>query len=144
MAEIKRMAKTDSYEILDFWMRSVTKANSFIENDFWQKHYDEAKTQYVNGKDNFEYVQYGKIVGFICVDSENQINGIFVDPKYQNQGIGTMLLQHIQTLYSILHINVYMKNRNTLEFATYCGFLIDGAIRNPINNEVQYTMIWTE
>ncbi|MDD6484320.1 MAG: GNAT family N-acetyltransferase [Clostridiales bacterium] len=144
MATIKRMAKSDSYEILDLWMRSVTKANSFIEDDFWQKHYDDAKDQYLNGKDNFEYIEDGKIVGFICVDNENCVAGIFVDPAYQNRGIGTALLQYVQTLYSLLHMNVYMKNKNSLDFATYCGFVIDGAIRNPINNEVQYTMIWTE
>lgn len=142
---IRRMDKSESYEILDLWMRSFTQGNSFIENDFWQKHYTVAKETYLNEKDNFVYTdENGKIIGFICVDSANSIRGVFVDPEHQDQGIGTALMNFVKESYTMLHMNIYMKNKNTLEFATYHGFLIDGAIRDPINGEIQYTMIWTE
>ena len=142
---IRRMEQSETYEILDLWMRSLTHGNSFIENNFWQKHYDIAKETYLNEKDHFVYTDdTGKIVGFISVDSANSIRGIFVDPNYENRGIGTALMNFVKDSYTLLHMNVYMKNRRTLEFAGYHGFLIDGAIRDPINGEIQYTMIWTQ
>lgn len=141
---IRRMDKSETYEILDLWMRSLTHGNSFIENDFWQKHYDMAKETYLNEKDNFVCTEDDRIVGFICVDSANSINGVFVDPEYENRGIGTALIEFVKERCPLLHMDVYMKNRRTLAFANYHKFLIDGAIRDPINGEIQYTMIWTE
>lgn len=138
------MNNSEAYEILDLWMRSLTHGNSFIENDFWQKHYDIAKEKYFNEKDNFVYTTDGKITGFICVDSENSVQGVFVDPDYENKGIGTALMDYIKESYNMLHMCVYMKNRRALKFANYHGFLIDGATRDPIDNEIQYTMIWNE
>lgn len=142
---IRRMEKSESYEILDLWMRSFTHGNSFIENDFWQKHYDVAKETYLNEKDNFVYTDDdGKIIGFICVDSTNYVRGVFVDPEHENRGIGTALMNFIKESYAVLRMNIYMKNKNTLNFASYHGFLIDGAQRDPINGEIQYTMFWSK
>lgn len=142
---IRRLEKSESYELLDLWMRSFTHGNSFIENDFWQKHYDIAKETYLNEKDNFVYTDdNGQIIGFICVDSTNSVRGVFVDPKYENRGIGTALMNYVKDIYTILRMNIYMKNKNTLNFATYHGFLIDGALRDPINGEIQYTMLWSK
>lgn len=139
------MEKSESYEILDLWMRSFTHGNSFIENDFWQKHYDVAKETYLNEKDNFVYTDDdGKIIGFICVDSTNYVRGVFVDPEHENRGIGTALMNFIKESYAVLRMNIYMKNKNTLNFASYHGFLIDGAQRDPINGEIQYTMFWSK
>ncbi|HIT84376.1 MAG TPA: GNAT family N-acetyltransferase [Candidatus Ornithomonoglobus intestinigallinarum] len=142
---IRRLEKSESYELLDLWMRSFTHGNSFIENDFWQKHYDIAKETYLNEKDNFVYTDdNGQIIGFICVDSTNSVRGVFVDPKHENRGIGTALMNYVKDIYTILRMNIYMKNKNTLNFATYHGFLIDGALRDPINGEIQYTMLWSK
>lgn len=138
------MNRSETYEILDLWMRSMTRGNSFIENDFWQKHYDTAKETYLTEKDNFVYIEDDKIVGFICVDSSNSIRGVFVDPEYENQGIGTALIEFVKERSPMLNMNIYMKNRRALDFASYHKFLIDGAVKDPLNNEIQYTMIWTE
>ena len=139
---IRRMDKSESFEILELWMRSMTHGNDFIESDFWQKHYDKAKEMYLNEKDNFVYIKDEKIVGFICIDSENSVGGVFVDPDYENQGIGTALMNFIKNSYTLLHLSIFMKNRRTLAFANYHDFVIDGAEKDSISGEIQYTMIW--
>lgn len=144
MTNIKRSDKSQTYEILNLWLRTATHANPFIEDNFWEKHYDKVKNKYFANSEDFVYIIDDKIVGFICITDENNIAGLFVDPDYQNQGIGTELIEFAKTEYSLLHLNVYAKNRSVLEFSTRRGFLIDGAIRNPDNEEIQYTMIWNE
>jgi GNAT superfamily N-acetyltransferase len=144
MVNIKRAEKSQTYEILDLWLRSATHANPFIEDNFWEKHYDRVKSKYFTDSEDFVYMIDDKVVGFICITDENFIAGLFVDPDYQNRGIGTEMIEFAKTEYSLLHLNVYAKNRSMLNFSTHRGFLIDGAIRNPYNEQIQYTMIWNE
>lgn len=142
MEYIKRAEKPQTYEILDLWLRTAASANPFIENNFWERHYDKVKTKYFVKSEGFVYKLNGKIVGYISVTDENYIAGLFVDPDFQNRGIGTRLIEFVKTEYSLLHINVYAKNRSMLNFCTHRGFLIDGAVLHPDNEQIQYTMIW--
>lgn len=142
MANIKRAEKPQTYEILDLWLRTASHAHPFIEDNFWEKHYDKIKSKYFSDGEGFVYTVGDKIAGYICVTDENYISGLFVDPDFQHRGIGTEIIEFIKTEYSLLHINVYAKNRDMLKFCTHRGFLIDGAALNPDNEEIEYTMIW--
>ena len=144
MANIKRAEKSQTYEILDLWLRTAVHSNPFIENNFWEKYYDKIKNKYFTDSEGFVYIVDNKIVGFICVTEDNSIAGLFVDPDYQKKGIGTEMIEFAKTEYSLLHLMVYAKNRSMLNFSTHRGFVIDGAIRNPYNEQIQYTMIWSE
>lgn len=144
MEHIKLLDKSRNYEVMDLWLRTTTKDNSFVEPDFWQTHYDLIKKQYINGNDIFAYMEDDKILAFVCVSDDNRIAGLFVDPAYQNIGIGKKLIDFLKSEYSLLHIEIYAKNRKALSFSAKSGFLIDGAKRHPYNNEVMYTMIWRE
>ncbi|MCD8181301.1 MAG: GNAT family N-acetyltransferase [Firmicutes bacterium] len=141
---IKLMEKSQTYEVMDLWLRTTTRSNSFVEPDFWQKHYDFVKEKYIDENDTFVYIEDGKIAGFTGVSPDNMITGLFVDPDFQNRGIGTELINHLKSKYSILHIEIYARNRKALAFSTNLGFVIDGAVRHPHNNEIMYTMLWSE
>ena len=92
--------------------------------------------------ENFVYIIDGKIVAFTGVTEDNRITGLFVDPEYQNKGIGTALINFLKSEYNMLHIPIYARNRKALAFATHTGFIIDGALRHEHNGEVMYTMLW--
>lgn len=86
----------------------------------------------------------GRIVGFTCVTPDNMIQGIYVDTDYQGKGFGGEIMNFLKREYSILHIKVYAKNRKAFEFAEKAGFIIDGALRREDNNEIMYTMLWSQ
>lgn len=142
MADIKLMNKSQTYEVMDLWLRTSTHDHPFVEPNFWENHYDFVKQKYIADKDTYIYIEDDKIVGFTGVTDDNMVTGLFVDPAYQNRGIGKALIKFLQTEYSILHVKTYAKNRKALAFATKLGFIIDGAIRHEYNNEVMYTMLW--
>lgn len=144
MESIRKALRSETNEILDLWLKTTSYSNSFVEPDFWETHYDYIKENYINERDTFVYVQDGKITGFACVSTDNMISGLFVAPECQNKGIGTKLISFLQSEYSILHIEVYAQNRKALAFSERLGFLIDGAKRHEFNNEVMYTMMWSE
>lgn len=144
MDSIKIMTDSQRYEVLDLWLRCIMLENPFITENFWQMHYDKAKSEYLDGKDNYVYIVNGKIAGFICITNQNFIKGLFVDPAYRRRGIGRKLLEYAKEQYSMLHIKIYMKNRSIIKFATYMGFVIDGAVMHRETGEIKYNMIWNE
>ena len=123
MENIERMKPSQTYEVMDLWLRTTIHSNSFVE-------------------ENFVYIIDGKIVAFTGVTEDNRITGLFVDPEYQNKGIGTALINFLKSEYNMLHIPIYARNRKALAFATRTGFIIDGALRHEHNGEVMYTMLW--
>lgn len=144
MHTIRQMEQSDTYEVMDLWLRSTTKANPFIEDNFWTKHYDKIKNKLLRDMNCFLYIENNKIMGFLNISSKNRISGLYVDPEFENRGVGSSLIEYAKTEYALLQINVYAKNKNMLRFCTHRGFLIDGALLHPDNGQVQYTMIWSE
>lgn len=144
MTNITLMNKSQNYEVMDLWLRTTTHENPFVEPNFWETHYDLFKKKYINKNDTFICTEEGKIIGFACVTPDNKLAGLFVAPECQNRGVGTEIVEFLQEEYSLLHIEVYAKNRKALSFAAQMGFIIDGAIRHELNNEVMYTMMWSE
>ena len=62
MENIERMKPSQTYEVMDLWLRTTIHSNSFVEENFWETHYDFVKEKYINGKENFVYIIDGKIV----------------------------------------------------------------------------------
>ncbi len=144
MADIKPMNKADTYDVMDLWLRTTMHSNPFVEQNFWKTYYDFVKEKYINGKDAFICTDNDKVIAVACVSSDNMITGLFVDPDYQNAGLGTEMINFLKSEYPLLHVEIYARNRKALAFAGKTGFIIDGAIRHEYNNEVMYTMLWNE
>ena len=60
MENIERMKPSQTYEVMDLWLRTTIHSNSFVEENFWETHYDFVKEKYINGKENFVYIIDGK------------------------------------------------------------------------------------
>lgn len=144
MEQIKRLEKSQQYEVLDLWLRCVMRDNPFIEENFWQTHYDRVKNDYLEGSDTYVYMADGQIAGFICVTNHNYIRGLFVDPRFRRNGIGEKLIEYVKGAFSMLHVKIYMKNRTMVKFAMRAGFVIDGAEMQRETGEIQYNFIWDE
>ena len=52
MENIERMKPSQTYEVMDLWLRTTIHSNSFVEENFWETHYDFVKEKYINGKEN--------------------------------------------------------------------------------------------
>ena len=59
---IKLMDNSQTYEVMDLWLKTTTHSNSFVEQNFWKKYYDSVKKKYIDEKDTFVYMQGGKII----------------------------------------------------------------------------------
>ena len=43
MENIERMKPSQTYEVMDLWLRTTIHSNSFVEENFWETHYDFVK-----------------------------------------------------------------------------------------------------
>lgn len=141
---IRRMEKSEARAVMDVWLRTSNYSNSFVESDFWTMHYEFVKQKYIDRKDTFVYIKDNTIVAFTVVDENNEICGLFVEPVYQNRGIGGELIEFLQSEYNRLRTEIYAKNRKAFAFSMQMGFTVEGASRQESNNEIMYTMVWGE
>ena len=51
MENIERMKPSQTYEVMDLWLRTTIHSNSFVEENFWETHYDFVKEKYINEKE---------------------------------------------------------------------------------------------
>jgi putative acetyltransferase len=61
------------------------------------------------------------IVGFIALVG-NQVGGLFVDPAFQGEGIGRLLVDHARSLHAELELEVFAKNTGARRFYERYGF----------------------
>ena len=47
MEHIERMKPSQTYEVMDLWLRTTIHSNSFVEENFWETHYDFVKEKYI-------------------------------------------------------------------------------------------------
>jgi ribosomal protein S18 acetylase RimI-like enzyme len=67
----------------------------------------------------------GSVAGFISIwEPDNFIHHLYVSSEYQNQGVGSMLLNGAKTEYGNLSLKCMVQNRKALEFYLSQGFEI--------------------
>ena len=54
--------------------------------------------------------------------AKNEIGGLFVDPKKQSKGIGTLLVNHMNQFHDILEVEVFENNKIGKPFYEKIGF----------------------
>lgn len=82
-----------------------------------------------------------EIKGFIGINN-GHIEGIFVEEKYRNQGIGKELLSYCKNKYDKLTLEVYSKNTKAINFYEREQFKIIKEYVEATNNEAELLMEW--
>jgi len=81
------------------------------------------KDMYMPNSDTWVYEESGNIIGFISM-MKNEIGGLFVDPKSQEKGIGTALVNHITQFHDTLEVEVFEENKIGKPFYEKYGFKV--------------------
>ena len=125
---------------MTIWLQTNLSAHNFIPENYWKGHFDDVKMMLPDA-DVYVYKINEKVVGFIGL-SDNYIAGLFVDRKYQSQGIGRALLKYVKNLRMYLSLNVYKKNFRAIRFYQREEFIIISESLDEDTNEMNISMIW--
>lgn len=88
--------------------------------------------EYLPFSTTFIHKEDGIIKGFISIGDNSFIGALFVLEDYQGKGIGRKLLNYCKSLYSSLELNVYLKNKNAVNFYKNCGLVVKSEQPNEI------------
>ena len=141
---IRKYEEKDRENILKIWIENIKICHDFIDESYWESAFDIIKDRYLMVADTYVYEVKGVIRGFVSVISDDAIWGIFVDQKYQRQGIGSKLIRHIQNIYDILSISIYKKNEGVIWFCKNQDFKFEHSQRDVNTGEEEMLFLWRE
>ena len=139
---IREATAKDFDELGETWLRSSIVAHSFISEDHWRSNLTVVNNQYLPNSKTFLY-QDEKIRGFCSVLNDNFIGACFVDIDSQGIGIGTKLINHVQSIFNSLELHVYKENENAHKFYIKCGFQ-DVEENIAEDGHIEILMLWTK
>lgn len=127
-------------QVMSIWLETNIAAHPFVPASFWKDNFEAVKAALFDA----EILIYEEEVvkGFIGIVEQAYIAGLFVDKRYQGQGIGVALIKACQQQYSSLVLDVYVKNKSAVKFYEKCGFQIKQMKLNESTGEEEYTMKW--
>lgn len=122
---IREYKQADAEQILEIWLSASIEAHNFIEPEFWESKVGDMRDVYIPASETFVFESKGKIVGFYSLHGSN-LAAIFVAPRSQGMGIGTILLDDAKTRRKTLQLTVYKENVPSVNFYEKQGFISIG------------------
>ena len=101
-------------EMMEIWLQSNVKEQSFIPKKYWSKNYKEV-LRVMGLASVYVYEDEGRILGFAGA-MEQQMVAICVAEEYRSMGIGTFLLDRLKDEMGVLEASVYTKNKRAMNF----------------------------
>ncbi|WFA07827.1 N-acetyltransferase [Tissierella sp. Yu-01] len=138
---IKELDISKIDKVMKIWLEANISVHDFIIEDYWKANIDYVKKALPEAT-VFVYEDNNEIKGFIGIIEKIYIAGLFVSNQYQNEGIGSKLLEKCKENYPILRLDVYAKNLKAINFYKKHGFKIEKEKVNDDTKEVEYSMVW--
>ena len=107
---LREFKESDIDNIMKIWRDGNFRTHNFIPNKYFSDNYVRVQNEYLKKSDTWVYTENDEILAFISIMSDGYIGAIFIEPKIQREGIGTILINKAKTIYNRLYLNVYEKN----------------------------------
>ena len=101
-------------DMMEIWLQSNVKEQSFIPKKYWSKNYKEV-LRVMGLASVYLYEDDGKILGFAGA-MEQELVAICVAEGFRSMGIGTFLLDRLKDEMGVLEASVYTKNKRAMNF----------------------------
>ncbi len=139
---IRKYNVSDTEKLLDIWLKSNIQSHCFIDCDYWNKMLPTVRKYYLPNTETFVFEDKRHIKGFISIIDDKYIGALFVAPEYQNNKIGTKLINYVKKIYPELSLKVFVKNDNALRFYQRHGFKIVDEQYDDSTKEKELLMSW--
>lgn len=139
---IRKINEDDIDIIMNIWLETNIKSHNFIDEKYWQENYNLVKNQYLPISQTYVFDENGDIKGFISILDNNFIGALFVNLKFQNQGVGTKLIKYCQKIYNQLSLSVYKENTSAIKFYKKNNFKIISENKTSFPEHKEYEMNW--
>lgn len=122
-AVIRPYNSNDLDDVLDAWYLASLQAHPFLGDDFLDAERERLAKVWLPASETSVFQKSGRVAGFVSMVG-NEVGGIFVSPKHQNQGIGHALLDHVAATRPYLELEVFKANTIGRRFYDAYGFQV--------------------
>lgn len=137
---IRKSDNNDLEKIMQIWLDTNILVHNYIPQEYWTSNVEYVKKA-IQEAEVYVYEENKEIKGFIGINNVH-IEGIFVEEKYRNQGIGKELIAYCKNKYDKLTLEVYKKNTKAINFYEREQFKPIKEDIDKANNEVEILMEW--
>ena len=137
---IRISTNNDIDRIMQIWLDTNISVHKYIPQEYWTSNAKYVK-EAIQEAEVYVYEDNKEIKGFIGIN-KGHIEGIFVEEKYRNQGIGKELIAYCKNKYNKLTLEVYKKNTKAINFYEREQFKPIKEDVDEANNEVEILMEW--
>ena len=138
---VRKFEPEDLDRVMALWLNTNIQAHEFISREYWLSNFDIVRDILPKAQ-VFVYEDPEGIQGFVGLDQDGNIEGIFVSEGMQSKGIGKALLDTCKRLYPVLSLNVYINNQRAIDFYLREGFVVKKKQIDKNTAEMEYSMIW--
>ena len=139
---IRISTNNDIDRIMQIWLDTNISVHKYIPQEYWTSNAKYVK-EAIQEAEVYVYEDNKEIKGFIGIN-KGHIEGIFVEEKYRNQGIGKELIAYCTNKYNKLTLEVYKKNTKAINFYEREQFKLIKEDIEAANNEVEILMEWSQ
>lgn len=118
---IRPYRSDDLDDVLDAWYLASRQAHPFLGEDFLDAERRRLAEVWLPTSETFVFQEGERVSAFVSMVG-NEVGGIFVAPKHQNQGIGHALLDHVAATRPYLEVEVFRANTIGRRFYEVYGF----------------------
>ncbi len=118
---IQQYKEADLNGVLSSWENASKIAHPFLSDEFMDKERDNIPNMYLPNADTWVADVNGTVVGFIALIG-NEVGAIFVEPEFQDVGIGSALMNKARELHGNLEVDVFEANSIGRKFYSGYGF----------------------
>lgn len=138
---IRKYEPWDSDSVMEIWLDANCSAHGFIDRDYFENAFETVKEMIPKAEVYVCEEDDGEIKGFIGL-KEGYMEGLFVKPVCQGNGIGKELLDYAKERKDLLTLNVYRKNERAFNFYRREDFNVSELSVDETTGEAEITMEW--
>lgn len=137
---IRKYQSEDADAVVSIWQSANSLAHPFLKEDFVAQEAINLRTLYLPNAETWVLEDNETPVGFIALIG-NEIGGLFLEPSFHGQGLGSALVDHAADLKGLLRVEVFEKNAIGRRFYVRYGFVQEGKYCHEASGEMTLKLV---
>jgi hypothetical protein len=141
--EIRSFFPVDLPSVMGIWLSAHLRLYPQVNPLHWHEAYESVRSGYKDEDALYVYTEEQLVIGYIAVKGGTALDGPYVEGTQNRIKVGGLLLEHVQTLFPSLKVQIPVTNEKLEDLFVRVGFTVTEETHyEPWNMEVA-TLEWS-